>query len=160
MRYGFAKETDMEDFGEVKVWGSPIDEGALSQIATCAATGAAYCALMADHHKGYAVPIGGVVAYRDAISPSGVGFDIGCGNKAVRLDMPAREARNKIGKIMDDIAGSLSFGMGRVNAEKVDHALFDQPDEEVGQRERIPLACALEERGRLSSRVVGHGGRV
>lgn len=117
----------MEDFGEVKVWGSPIDEGALSQIAACAATGAAYCALMADHHKGYAVPIGGVVAYRDAISPSGVGFDIGCGNKAVRLDMPAREARNKIGKIMDDIFGALSFGMGRVNAEKVDHALFDDP---------------------------------
>lgn len=31
---------------------------------------------MADHHKGYAVPIGGVVAYRDAISPSGVGYHI------------------------------------------------------------------------------------
>lgn len=40
---------------------------------------------MADHHKGYAVPIGGVVAYKDAISPSGVGFDIACGNKAVLL---------------------------------------------------------------------------
>ncbi len=45
--------------------------------------------LMADNHKGYAVPIGGVVAYRGKISPSGVGYDIGCGNKAVRLDMPA-----------------------------------------------------------------------
>ena len=43
---------------------------------------------MADGHLGYAVPIGGVVAYKDAISPSGVGFDIARGNKAVRLDMP------------------------------------------------------------------------
>lgn len=29
------------------------------------------------------MPIGGVVAYDGAISPSGVGFDIACGNKAV-----------------------------------------------------------------------------
>jgi hypothetical protein len=31
---------------------------------------------MADHHNGYAVPIGGVVAYKDSINQSGVGFDI------------------------------------------------------------------------------------
>jgi tRNA-splicing ligase RtcB (3'-phosphate/5'-hydroxy nucleic acid ligase) len=54
-----------------------VDEGALSQIKTCAKT-AVHAALMSDHHKGYAVPIGGVVAYLDAISPSGVGFDIAC----------------------------------------------------------------------------------
>jgi RNA-splicing ligase RtcB len=40
---------------------------------------------MADHHKGYAVSIGGVVAYRDSISPSGEEYDISCGNKAVGL---------------------------------------------------------------------------
>ena len=42
----------------IPIWGSPIDEGALSQIKTCALT-ADRVALMADHHKGYAVPIGG-----------------------------------------------------------------------------------------------------
>ncbi len=70
----------------IPIWGTP-DEGAVSQIKTCAKT-ADRVALMADHHKGYAVPIGGVVAYKDAISPSGVGFDIACGNKAVLLDIP------------------------------------------------------------------------
>ncbi|MFB5676323.1 RtcB family protein [Paenibacillus terreus] len=39
--------------------------------------------LMADHHKGYSQPIGGVVAYEGQISPSGVGYDIACG-KATR----------------------------------------------------------------------------
>lgn len=68
----------------IPVWGEP-DPGALSQIKTCAKT-ADHVALMADHHKGYAVPIGGVVAYRDYVSPSGVGYDIGCGNKAVRKE--------------------------------------------------------------------------
>jgi tRNA-splicing ligase RtcB (3'-phosphate/5'-hydroxy nucleic acid ligase) len=72
------------------------------QIRTCAAT-ADRAALPADGHLGYAVPIGGAIAYKDAISPSGVGFDIACGSKAVRLDMPGEELRAKIGTIMDDV---------------------------------------------------------
>ena len=79
----------MQFIDNIPVWGTP-DPGAVSQIKTCALT-ADKVALMADHHKGYAVPIGGVVAYKDAISPSGVGYDIACGNKAVRVDMPAAE---------------------------------------------------------------------
>jgi tRNA-splicing ligase RtcB len=57
----------------IPIWGTP-DESAVSQIKTCAKT-ADKVALMADHHKGYAVPIGGVVVYKDAISPPGVGFE-------------------------------------------------------------------------------------
>jgi tRNA-splicing ligase RtcB len=82
---------------------------------------------MADHHKGYAVPIGGVIAYEDAISPAGVGYDIACGNKAVLTDMSGADARAGISKIIDDIATTISFGVGRKNAERVDHALFDDP---------------------------------
>ena len=72
----------------VKVWGEP-DEGAVEQMVRCRQTGpVADVALMADHHLGYSQPIGGVVAYRVAVSPSGVGYDIACGNKAVP-DEPA-----------------------------------------------------------------------
>src|SRR5438477_10758897 len=97
----------------IPVWGV-ADQGALAQIKTCALT-ADKVALMADHHKGYAVPIGGVVAYKDAISPSGVGYDIACGNKAVRVDMPAAELRANIHRIMDDVWTTISFGVGRKN---------------------------------------------
>lgn len=114
----------MEMIKNIPVWGSPLDEGAFQQIANCAKD-AAHVALMADHHKGYAVPIGGVVAYEDKVSPSGVGFDIACGNKAARLDIPAGEVRAKIGTIMDDVWANLSFGIGRVNGTRVDHELFD-----------------------------------
>ena len=82
-------------------------------------------ALMADHHKGYAVPIGGVVAYRDRISPSGVGFDIGCGNKAVLTDARFDDVRREIGRIMDEVFTAISFGIGQKNNEQVDDALFD-----------------------------------
>src|SRR5499425_1903377 len=102
----------------IPVWGQP-EEGAVKQIKTCAMT-ADRVALMADHHKGYAVPIGGVVAYRDSISPSGVGYDIACGNKAVRVNMPAAELRTRIARIMDDVFKSVSFGIGRRNDEPVD----------------------------------------
>ena len=114
----------MENIAGVPVWGSPVDEGAFMQIANCSKD-AVHVALMADHHKGYAVPIGGVVAYEDKISPSGIGFDIACGNKAVRLDLPARAVRGRISQIMDGVWKHLSFGMGRVNKTEVDHELFD-----------------------------------
>ncbi len=110
----------------IPVWGDLTDAGALRQIKNCARTADA-AALMADHHLGYAVPIGGVVAYEDKISPSGVGYDIACGNKAVLLDLPASEVRAKIKTIMDDIWTHLSFGIGRKNNVRVDHELFDDP---------------------------------
>jgi len=108
----------------IPIWATPVDEGALAQIKNCART-ADRCALMADAHKGYAVPIGGVVAYQDKISPSGVGFDIACGNKAVLTDADAGDVRENIATIMDDIFRIVSFGLGRKNDERVDHELFD-----------------------------------
>lgn len=116
----------MKEIEGIPVWGDPIDESALSQIKNCARTADA-AALMADHHKGYAVPIGGVLAYYEHISPSGVGFDIACGNKAVLLDIPAAEVRKNIRKIMDDIWSNLSFGIGQKNEIRVDHPLFEDP---------------------------------
>ena len=91
----------MEFVDGIPIWGG-ADERTLAQIKTCAKT-ASHVALMADNHVGYAVPIGGVVAYEGKISPSGVGFDIACGNKAVRTDMPASEVRANIKTIMDSV---------------------------------------------------------
>jgi tRNA-splicing ligase RtcB len=64
--------------GNIPVWGDH-DEATLAQIQRCTQDpSAAGAALMADGHKGYSQPIGGVVAYRNAVSPSGVGYDISC----------------------------------------------------------------------------------
>src|SRR5436305_3491930 len=102
------------------------EEATLKQIERSASHDAvAGATLCADGHKGYAVPIGGVLAYEDHVSPSGVGYDIGCGNEAVRLDADSAEVRARIGTIMDDVWRALSFGVGRNNTERVDHPLFD-----------------------------------
>ncbi len=139
----------MQFIDGIPIWGKP-DESAVSQIKTCART-ADRVALMADHHKGYAVPIGGVVAYKGAISPSGVGYDIACGNKAVRVDMPGEELRKNIQRIMDDIWSTVSFGVGRRNNERVDHPLFESDSWEAG-----PVA-PLKEMARGQLGTVGSG---
>jgi tRNA-splicing ligase RtcB (3'-phosphate/5'-hydroxy nucleic acid ligase) len=112
---------------DVRVWGEPVERGALDQAVTCRES-ADQVAMMADHHLGYAVPIGGVVVYKDSVSPSGVGYDIACGNKAVRLDVSADDVRRDIASIMDAIVGRISFGLGRTNETPVPHALFDRDD--------------------------------
>lgn len=112
--------------GTIPVFGE-ADERTLNQIRTCAKT-ADKVALMPDNHLGYGVPIGGVVAYKDAISPTGVGYDIGCGNKAVLLDMPGSELRKNVSGFMDEIWKVISFGIGRKNDEQVDDPVLDLND--------------------------------
>jgi tRNA-splicing ligase RtcB len=83
--------------------------------------------LCADGHLGYAHPIGGVVAYEEDISISGVGFDIACGNMAVRLDAHYSDIAPRAKTILDDIGRAISFGVRQRNAVKVDHELFYSP---------------------------------
>jgi tRNA-splicing ligase RtcB len=136
--------------GAIPVWGVP-DAGAIEQMQTCART-ATHAALMADHHLGYAVPIGGVIAYEEEISPSGVGFDIACGNKAVLLDADAGEVKKHIGSIMDRIQQHISFGIGRTNKETVEAELFE--DDPAWD---IEVAGGLKDMARKQLGTVGSG---
>src|SRR5438270_14081514 len=85
-------------------------------------------ALMADGHVGYVMPIGGVAAYRDQVSVVGVGFDIACGNAAIRTNRRLHEyKRADLELLADEIQRTISFGVGRNNRADdapTDHALF------------------------------------
>jgi tRNA-splicing ligase RtcB len=62
----------------VKTFG-PVDARSLEQLERCMQAGdAEFGVLCADHHPGYSQPIGGGIAYEGYVSPSGVGYDIGC----------------------------------------------------------------------------------
>jgi tRNA-splicing ligase RtcB len=102
------------------------DPATLRQMETCLATGSAVAGVLcADGHLGYNHPIGGVVGYEDHLSISGVGYDIACGNKAVRLDIRHEEVEASTDAILRDVAKRVSFGLGRTNRRRVDHPLFD-----------------------------------
>ncbi len=112
----------------IKVWGD-AQEGAVKQMEALVKYGNVYdAALMADHHLGYSQPIGGVVAYRNQVSPSGVGFDIACGNKAVKTDLTYKDIKDRLPELADRIFDKIEFGVGRKMETKVDHALFDDTD--------------------------------
>jgi len=108
-------------------------------------------ALMADGHLGYIMPVGGVAAYRGKVSVAGVGFDIACGNCAMRTDLVAGDLpRERLEPLADRIQREISFGIGRTNAAgdaPDDHPLFD--DEAWSA---VPANLAVRERLRQLAR--------
>ena len=128
----------------IKTFG-PVDERSLKQLERCMAAGEAdYGVLCADHHPGYSQPIGGAVAYEGYVSPSGVGYDIGCGNKAVQTGLVRADLDDLGGVelIMREITRRVSFGMGVPARERVDHEVLDKirTAEYVPQRKLAGLA--------------------
>src|SRR5947199_4240264 len=107
-----------------KVFGQH-DDATLRQIENCIEAGGERGVLCADGHKGYAQPIGGVVAYKHKISLSGVGFDIACGNLAILTDAKREQIAPKIKAMMDDVVRQISFGIGQKSKTRVDHELFE-----------------------------------
>jgi tRNA-splicing ligase RtcB (3'-phosphate/5'-hydroxy nucleic acid ligase) len=103
------------------------DQATIAQINRCLEAGGEYAVLCADGHKGYAQPIGGVIAYRGKISLSGVGFDIACGNLAIRTDATRLQVAPALEAIMNDVTRDISFGVGRTSKTRIDHELFDDP---------------------------------
>jgi tRNA-splicing ligase RtcB len=110
----------------ITVYGD-VDQRAIDQLERCARAGNAVAgALCADGHVGYSQPIGGAIAYPDHISPSGVGYDIACGNKACRTNIVTEDIKADLPSLMDEIYSRISFGMGRKNEEPVDHPVLDE----------------------------------
>jgi tRNA-splicing ligase RtcB (3'-phosphate/5'-hydroxy nucleic acid ligase) len=118
----------MQDFGSLKIFGDH-DPGTIQQMWTCLGAGpTAGGVLCADGHKGYAQPVGGVVAYPEHISISGVGFDIGCGNTAVRTSTQYNQIKDRVPAILKDIGSHIAFGIGKTSKVKVDWATFDDDE--------------------------------
>ena len=122
------------------VFGTHEDK-TLKQLADVASR-ATRVALMADGHLGYVMPIGGVAAYDQKVSVVGVGFDIACGNCAIRTNLtleqlcgltsgeqkrnPSRVIGNAwLNEFATFLQANLSFGIGRKN--NADDAPVDDP---------------------------------
>lgn len=137
----------------LSVLGQPVDPRTMDQIERCLDHPAAiYGALNADNHLGYSMPIGGVIAHRNAVSPTGVGYDIGCGNKAVLTNWSKKDIQPHLTEIMDRISNELEFGIGKKNPEKIDHAIFDDM-----RWKDIQVLTALKDPAREQLGTIGSG---
>jgi tRNA-splicing ligase RtcB len=139
------------------------DDATRAQLAKVAER-ARKVALMADGHVGYVMPIGGVAAYDNAVSVVGVGFDIACGNAAIRTDKTVADLGNtgnqvarRLTNLADEIAETLSFGVGRKN--RADDAPTDDPLFEDPVWEAVPPKHrqALQVKARQQLGTVGSG---
>src|SRR5216117_3352061 len=140
---------------QVEIFGSH-EPNTLEQLRDVASR-AERAALMADGHLGYVMPIGGVAAYRDKVSVVGVGFDIACGNAAIRTDLKLQQIQGRLRELADAIQSTLSFGVGLKNRSEdapSDDPLFEDPawDAVPDRHERDRLrAKAREQLGTVGS---------
>jgi len=126
---------------KTKIFGEH-DEATIAQIERCVEAGGERAVLCADGHKGYAQPIGGVVAYTDKISLSGVGFDIACGNLAIRTDATRAQVAPAMEEIMNEVVRDVSFGIGQKSKTRIDHELFDDPAWEMSPMRELKQTAA------------------
>src|SRR5699024_7704514 len=85
----------------------------------------------------------------DKISLSGVGFDIACGNKAVKTNIRAKDIQ--VIKVMDEIFKRISFGVGRINNEPVEHPVLDEIAQTAFVPQREMAKMASEQLGTVGS---------
>lgn len=94
-----------------RVYAEILEEGAVTQMDNCMSFDFAIDgALMPDAHQGYDLPIGAVVKTDGVVVPAWVGFDIGCGMTALKLDSTTDIDQNKAAKIKSDIEKLIPVG--------------------------------------------------
>jgi len=108
-----------------------IDRGALEQMNTAMRLPATVAgALMPDAHQGYGLPIGGVLATRNAVIPYGVGVDIGCRMALSVLDIPEIYLESEHTKLKRELIARTQFGAGNgfSGNQRAQHSVLDRPE--------------------------------
>ena len=99
----------------VKIWTDNVEESAMRQIENLTTLPFLFhhLAIMPDVHAGMGMPIGGVLACKDAVIPNAVGVDIGCGMCAVKTNWKVSEIPKRVisKEIMKGIRERIPLGM-------------------------------------------------
>lgn len=133
-----------------KIYGEDIiDTRAIEQLERCVPNIGEIGVLTADAHVGYSCPIGGVTAYKDKVSLSAVGFDIACGNYAVRTDM--KLDGSEVPMIMDQIFRDIPFGIGKRGIGRSDHPVLEKIRKADFYPQRELAKMATEQIGSVGS---------
>lgn len=108
--------------------GDQIEDGARKQMETAMKLPVSVAgALMPDAHQGYVLPIGSVLATRNAIIPYGVGVDIGCRMALSIYDMEESFFEENQSKFKRELIAQSNFGAGNGfrGQYKFDHEVLE-----------------------------------
>ena len=108
-------------------WGSGMESESIRQMENaCNLPVSIAGALMPDAHVGYGLPIGGVLATRNAVIPYAVGMDIACRMKMTVLDLPVSAIRGQEGRLKNVIEKATSFGVGGGFKTRKEHPVMEE----------------------------------
>lgn len=108
-------------------WGEDLDAASIQQLENaCQLPVSVRGALMPDAHRGYGLPIGGVLATRNAVIPYAVGVDIACRVKMTVLDLPTSLLDEKPDRLRQAIRDETRFGIGAKFRRRRQHAVLDE----------------------------------
>jgi tRNA-splicing ligase RtcB (3'-phosphate/5'-hydroxy nucleic acid ligase) len=134
------------------VWGSDLEDDALKQMKNaCQLPVAVSGALMPDAHVGYGLPIGGVLATKDAVIPYAVGVDIACRMKLSVLDLPVHALVTEKDRLTRALERETRFGMGATFQSHRQHDVLDQ-DWRV-----TPVTARMKDKARAQLGTSGSG---
>jgi tRNA-splicing ligase RtcB len=109
------------------VWGADLEPDALTQMRNaCKLPVAVTGALMPDAHVGYGLPIGGVLATKDAVIPYAVGVDIACRMKMSVLDLPVTALADEKERLTRALERETQFGVGAAFRTPRQHDVMDE----------------------------------
>jgi tRNA-splicing ligase RtcB (3'-phosphate/5'-hydroxy nucleic acid ligase) len=110
-----------------RVWGSDLEPDALTQMRNaCRLPVAVSGALMPDAHVGYGLPIGGVLATKNAVIPYAVGVDIACRMKMSVLDLPVTALADEKERLTRALERETQFGVGAAFRTPRQHNVMDE----------------------------------
>src|SRR5215207_1829534 len=96
-------------------WASDIDPGTIRQAEKTARLPIVegHVALMPDAHVGIGATVGSVIPTTNAVIPSAVGVDIGCGMVAAELDVTEDQLPDTLEPLLGRIEKAIPAGVGR-----------------------------------------------
>ena len=108
-------------------WGAGFESEAVRQMENaCRLPVTVRGALMPDAHVGYGLPIGGVLAVRNAVIPWAVGVDIACRMKMTVLDWPVSAVDDRVDELRRAIETETRFGVGAEFKKRRHHPVMDR----------------------------------
>ncbi len=122
-----------------------------------------WACLMPDTHAGKGMPIGGVIAAKDAVIPNAVGVDIGCGMDFIPTNIRMEELRGiqtGNGTIVQAVIGNIMRAIP-LNTERYktpqESAVLDKAKEEIEKYAENPELLPLIEDGYFQVGSLGGG---
>lgn len=84
---------------------------------------------MADAHRGYGFPIGGVAAFdleKGIVSPGGVGYDINCSVRLLKTNLKRRDLDGKEREILHSLFRTIPTGIGKKSLLNISQKELDE----------------------------------